>query len=110
MIEKFLLLSEEFRSFGVQVAWLGFNRYELEIESNKRYEGRSSYTFLNKFKFAINTIISFSSRFLYLITLIGFLIFLIAFIFLIFKITYSWTKGDPVLAEVLFYQFTFHSD
>ena len=97
VIDSFLKLGEEFRSFGVQIAWLGFKRYEQEIESEKRLEGKSSYSFSNKLKFAINTIISFSSRLLYTIIIIGFLIFLAAFVLLLFKIINTWIKGNTLV-------------
>jgi len=96
VIDNFLKLSEEFRSFGIQIKWLGFSRFEFPIESNPRYEGRSSYTFITKWKLAMNTITSFSNRVLSGIISIGFIIFLVALILLIIKTTKIWFYRDQV--------------
>lgn len=96
VIDSFLKLSEEFRSFGIQIMWLGFNRFEFPIESNSRYEGTSSYNFITKWKLAVNTITSFSSRVLSGIISIGFIIFLVALTLLIIKTTKIWFYRDQV--------------
>ena len=96
VIASFLKLSEEFRSFGIQIMWLGFNRFEFPIESNSRYEGKSSYTFITKWKLAVNTITSFSNRVLSGIISTGFIIFLFALTLLIIKTTKIWFYSEPV--------------
>ena len=95
-INSFLSLKEEYRSFGMIMGWLGFNRYELEIESDERHEGKSSYTFWKKWKLALTTITSFSNRILILIITIGFCISFSALCFLVLHIFNVWKNSQPI--------------
>ena len=63
--------------------WLGFDRFELEVDSDKRHSGKSSYTFFKKLRLATSTIISFSDRFLLLILSLGVLITFFSIILLL---------------------------
>ena len=96
VIDALLLMKEEFRSFGIQMVWLGFNRFEIDIDSDERHEGTSSYTFLSKWKLALNTITSFSTRILGLIILLGVLISLVAFGLISFNIIIVWFNPDKI--------------
>lgn len=96
VINGLLDLKEEFRSFGVQIVWLGFKRFELEIKSDERLEGKSSYTLLSKWKLAINTITSFSSRVLSLIISLGFFVFFVAFVLLAINLVNVWVSESTV--------------
>ena len=95
-INGFLSLKEEYRSFGIIMIWLGFNRYELEVDSDERHEGKSSYTFWKKWKLALTTITSFSNRILILIITIGFFISFSALCFLVVHMLNVWKNSQPI--------------
>lgn len=96
VIDALLLMKEEFRSFGIQIVWLGFNRFEIDIDSDERYEGTSSYTFFSKWKLALNTITSFSNRILGFIILLGVLISIGAFSLISFNVIMVWFNPDKI--------------
>ena len=96
VIESYLQLNEENKSFGACIIWIGFSRYELEIESDKRFSGKSSYTLTKKIKLAVSTIISFSDRFLIIIISVGVFITFISFLFLILKLFSLWFYSKPL--------------
>ena len=96
VIQSYLELNEEYRSFGMMIIWLGFKRFELEIESDTRFEGKSSYTFLKKLHLALTTIISFSGRTLTLIISIGLGISFFSILFLVIYLLEVWVNAQPL--------------
>ncbi len=96
VIDSLLLMEEEFKSFGIQVIWLGFNRIEIEINSEERHEGKSSYTFWSKWSLALNTISSFSNRILGFIIGFGVLIFMIALSLITINIFSIWFNPNKL--------------
>jgi glycosyltransferase involved in cell wall biosynthesis len=97
VIDAFLSIQEEYRSFGMLILWLGFSRLELEIESDKRFEGHSSYSFFKKWRLAIDTLTSFSDRMLRIVVTTGILISLTAIIFLIIHIARIYLNASLLL-------------
>lgn len=67
-----------FRGF---IAWCGFNQYEVEYIPNRRFSGKSGYTFKKMVSLAIQGITSFSIRPLKVSTILGFISALIGVIY-----------------------------
>ena len=93
VIEAVLLFKENFRPFPIVVKVVGFRRTAIEIEHAQRHTGRSTYNNFSLLKGAVDTIIYYSHRPIWLFLIVGlgivaFLFFLItAILFLTLKIT-----------------------
>ena len=75
---------EEFRNFGLIRNWLGFNRFELEINHAERLHGKTSYNFSKRLQLASESIISYSDKPLRFFFKCGLTMSSFAFIFAIF--------------------------
>jgi dolichol-phosphate mannosyltransferase len=87
-------LPEE-KVFRLLLPYLGFSSTVYEYSAEKRKAGKSKYTFIKMFKLAINSIVSFSTTPLRIVTAIGFLASLVAFLWTIVVIN-SYLKGDVI--------------
>jgi dolichol-phosphate mannosyltransferase len=83
VIDNFLKLNEKGRSYQLFIKWVGFNQTFIDIEGDVRFEGKSSYNFRRKLKFALSTITSHSNRPLYVSIGIGALFVLASLIAII---------------------------
>ena len=100
VINQLLKMNESYKNFGVFVNWVGFNKIFIEIESDERYEGKSSYNFIKKWKLAVDTIISFSDKLLKVVIAFGLIIFIISSIFLFVHIIKIYINSQPLLGWV----------
>ncbi len=62
--------------------WLGFNRTSIAYTPNERYSGKTKYNFRKMLLFAINGITSFSTVPLKMITILGFFVSCLSFLYL----------------------------
>jgi glycosyltransferase involved in cell wall biosynthesis len=65
VVEAYCDMRETARLFGGMIQWLGFNVTYLDVSRGARYEGGTSYKLRNRFRLALDGIISFSNRPLY---------------------------------------------
>jgi polyisoprenyl-phosphate glycosyltransferase len=72
VVEAYQGMRESARLFGGMIQWLGFNVTCLEVSRAARYEGGTSYTWRNRFRLALDGIVSFSNRPLYASISLGF--------------------------------------
>jgi dolichol-phosphate mannosyltransferase len=63
---------ERTRNYGMHVGWLGFQTEFVDIESAARHSGESTYTLGKQLKHALSTILSQSTRPLYVSAGVGF--------------------------------------
>lgn len=96
VIYQYLQLQEEYRSFGMMIIWMGFKRFEMQVQSDKRFSGKSSYSFSKKVKLALTTITSFSDRLLIFLIISGIFITSISIIILLFQIISVWLNSKPL--------------
>ncbi|MGL5414482.1 MAG: glycosyltransferase family 2 protein [Clostridium sp.] len=110
LIDKSVVLAfrdmpEQNRFIRGMISWIGFNQTYIEYERDERFAGETKYPLSKMIKFASDGIISFSSKPLKLITLLGILSILIAsmlFIYaLISKFFFSASIGWTSLMCVL---------
>jgi len=66
VVEAYRSMRETSRLFGGMIEWLGFNTTYLDVEHAPRYEGKSSYDLRRMMRLALDGMISFSNRPLYL--------------------------------------------
>jgi dolichol-phosphate mannosyltransferase len=81
------------RHYLMVLRWLGFKSAYLKIEHNKRFEGKSSYSFSKMLMHAINGITSQSDKLLRLNVAAGIIISLLAFCCALIIITLYFTQG-----------------
>jgi dolichol-phosphate mannosyltransferase len=67
-------MRESYRMFAGLVEWLGFKTSYIEVRHAPRYEGESSYSFSRLMRMAMDGMVSFSNRPLYISIALGVLI------------------------------------
>ena len=74
VVEALCSMRESRRLFGGFVQWVGFETGYVEIQHDPRVEGKSSYGWRKLLKLALDGIVAFSNRPLYLSIAIGFIV------------------------------------
>ena len=77
-------------------SFVGFDTKWLEYENIERKAGKTKWSFLGLFSYAIEGIIAFSTRPLIIAAMIGFIFFMISFIMIFVIILKTLIFGDPV--------------
>lgn len=77
-------------------SWIGFRKKEVEFMQGDRVAGASSWSYGRLFSLAIDGITSFTSVPLRISTVIGFIVSLLAFCYMIFVFVKALIWGDPV--------------
>jgi glycosyltransferase involved in cell wall biosynthesis len=77
-------------------SWIGFKKKDVEFEQGDRIAGESSWNYRQLFSFAIDGITSFTSAPLRISTIVGFVVSLMAFIYMIYVFIKALIWGDPV--------------
>ena len=72
VIRAVLSMQDHIRYFPTMLQWVGFSKTYINVEHDKRLEGRSSYTWKKLFALAFDNIISFSNKPLRLTIKLGF--------------------------------------
>lgn len=96
VVENFSLMREQLRFFGGLIDWMGFPTASIDINHDKRYEDKSTYTFAKLWKLATETIIAYSDKPLRLAIKLGFIISMISFIYGIYIAVKVIFYGSPV--------------
>lgn len=77
-------------------SWIGFNKKEVVFDRGDRVAGTSSWSFRQLFSLAIDGITSFTSLPLRISTVVGFIVSMLAFIYMIYIFIKALIWGDPV--------------
>lgn len=96
------------RDFGVFLMWLGFRHTFVEYEQERRFEGKSSFTFIKKWKTAVGIISTYSNRPLYVSIWIGGFSAVFSFIYIIYALIQYFVynanpEGWTTVAAALFF-------
>ena len=83
VIDNYCRMREHNRGFTMFVKWLGFRQTAIEVEGDERFEGTSSYNFRKKLTMAFELITAQSNKPLKLAVGAGFVIALLAFMYLL---------------------------
>ncbi len=83
VVKALVKIGEKNRFSKGLFAWVGFNTYYMSYEIDERYSGESKFKFRKQLSYALDGIVSFSTKPLKLATIIGSIISLIAFIYII---------------------------
>lgn len=79
------------------IGWVGFKHTTTPVEHGKRYAGTSKYTIKKQLKLAFDAIVSFSDRFLHVISCLGFFLVIISAILICITVYKKIYYGIPVL-------------
>ena len=77
-------------------SWIGFKKKEIQFDRGDRVAGSSSWSFRQLFSLAIDGITSFTSLPLRISTVVGFIVSMLAFIYMIYVFIKALIWGDPV--------------
>ncbi|MDO4460293.1 MAG: glycosyltransferase, partial [Clostridia bacterium] len=75
--------------------WIGFRKKWLEFENVERSVGETKWSFWKLFVYAIDGIIAFSTAPLVIASVLGVLLCIVAFVFILFIIARTLIFGDP---------------
>ena len=80
VVETLRGIREENRYLRGLISWTGFSQYGLPYQRDRRYAGKTKFTFRKMIKFAFDGILSFSDKPLKITSYLGFLFTLVSFI------------------------------
>ncbi len=85
---------ETLRTYTLLVYHLGFNRGYCDIEHGKRHEGKSTYSFRRLLSLSLDTTIVYTEKPLWIVSILGLVIGLLAFLYTIYIIVDHYLYGD----------------
>ena len=97
VIDAYCMMREHNRAYTMFIRWLGFKQTAIDMSADERYEGKSSYNFKRKIKMAFEIITSQSNKPLLFSIKAGFVIALLALIYIIYLIARYLLIGDIVV-------------
>lgn len=95
-IEALKELRESERYTKGMFCWIGFRKKEIAFDRHDRVAGKSAWNFRSLFALAIEGITSFSTAPLRISTVIGLLVSMAAFLYMLFILIKTLIYGDPV--------------
>ncbi|PKL31199.1 glycosyltransferase [Candidatus Saccharibacteria bacterium HGW-Saccharibacteria-1] len=107
-VEALKQIRESQRYTKGMFSWIGYKKKEITYDRDPRAAGGTKWNYFKLFNFAIDGITSFTTAPLRISSFLGFIISLIAFVFIIIIVTKTLLFGDPVtgypslMAVVLF--------
>ena len=84
VIDNYCKMRETHRAFVMYIKWLGFKQGTIDVQHDKRYEGKSSYNFKKRINMAFDILFSQSDKILKFFAKLGFLITGLSFIYIIY--------------------------
>lgn len=76
--------------------WMGFKKKEISFDQGERYAGKSSFNFSRLMGLAVNGITSYTVAPLRISTILGFIVSICAFIYMLYVLIKTCIMGDPV--------------
>lgn len=96
MVNAILSMPEYNRFTKGIFGWVGFKTKWIEFENVERAAGETKWSFWKLFRYALEGIIAFSTVPLTIVSLIGVIVCIIAFLFLLFVVIRATIFGGPV--------------
>ena len=95
-IDTLKTLREQCRYTKGMYTWIGYKKKEIVCDQQERIAGSSKWSFFSLFNLAIEGVTSFSVTPLRISSILGFIISIVAFIYMIVIIAKTLIWGDPV--------------
>ena len=86
VIDAYCKMRENHRAFVMYIKWLGFKQAALDVNHDKRFEGKSSYNMKKRIKMATDILFSQSDKILKFIVHFGFVLTGLSFLYIIYII------------------------
>ena len=96
VVDAILSLPEKCRFSKGIFAWVGFETYYMPYEVEDRASGTSKWNFWKLLTYAFDGIVAFSNKPLILSSVLGFVIFVLSILYLVFIVIRTALWGDPV--------------
>lgn len=94
VVDKYNSIKDYNKVYTTYLNWMGYKTATIEVESNDRYDGKSSYTFGKKMDLAIDTITSLSNKPLKLLLSLGTVFAIVGFVYLLVQIIIYFVTKD----------------
>ena len=102
VVESFCSMREYHRDYATYICWMGFRQAFVDVQSDSRKEGKSSYNLRKKLKLAEDILCSQSDSLLRTAAYFGFFLTIIAVLYIIFlAIQYFVADIDPGWTSVI---------
>lgn len=86
VVDAYCSMRETYRMFAGLIEWLGFRAGFIDVQHGERYEGVSSYNLARLLRMAVDGMVSFSNRPLYISIALGFALSLLSTIYGVYLI------------------------
>ncbi|MDO4198870.1 MAG: glycosyltransferase family 2 protein [Erysipelotrichaceae bacterium] len=96
VVDAILSMSEYYRFSKGIFSWVGYKTYWIEYENVDRVAGTTSWSFMGLLKYAIDGIMNFSLAPLNMCTIMGVILMISSFVYLLFIVVKYAIYGDPV--------------
>ena len=93
VVDAFCRINDFHRHYLMVLRILGFRSAIIHIEHEKRFEGRSTYSFFKLVKLAVNGIASQSDKLLRISISIGFFLFVVSFVWAAYLVVIYFTRN-----------------
>lgn len=94
VIKHYCEMREQNRAYTLFLKWLGYKQTAIDIESDVRFEGKSSYNMKRKIKMATSFITSQSNKPLKFSVVTGFVIAALAVLYAVIRVIVYWVTGS----------------
>ena len=95
-VEALKQMRESERNTKGMYSWIGFRKKGIFYQQQERQEGKSKWSFMSLVNLALNGILSYTTAPLRLASVLGIIVSLAAFLYLIYIIIITNLYGDPV--------------
>jgi len=95
-VEALRQMRESQRYTKGMFSWIGFNKKEITYDRDPRIAGTSKWNYMKLLNFAIDGITSFTTAPLRISSVLGFIVSMIAFVFIVVIVVKTTIYGDPV--------------
>ncbi len=86
VVDELNRMPEQHKFLRGQIAWLGFNQTYIEYDRDARVAGEPGYSYRKLFRLALDGITSFSNMPLRVATIMGFIVFFISLILIVYTL------------------------
>ncbi|MCU0394161.1 MAG: glycosyltransferase family 2 protein [Thermoflexibacter sp.] len=84
VVEALRQMPESHKFLRGQISWIGYKQTFVEYERDERHAGKTGYTYRKMLKFALDGITAFSNFPIKLVTVMGFVVSIIAFLIILY--------------------------
>lgn len=96
VVEALRQMPERHKFLRGQISWVGYRQTFIAYERDERHAGKTGYTYRKMFRFALDGITAFSNFPIKLVTVMGFLVSIVAFLMIIYTFYVKYFTNQDV--------------